>query len=143
MAANGIASGHHCSLCRYRCCFAGFRTCDGLFGKFFSVFDLYHLACTSSSASPSILAAKLKTNFHLKKLLFYIRLSPTLLPSCPLSPHSPISSPTAHSQPMSKWTSDRFTNTIHWVLVIASTALMIAGTVWAFLPGSGHDELET
>ncbi|OWT36147.1 solute carrier family 32 (vesicular inhibitory amino acid transporter) [Cryptococcus neoformans] len=26
-------------------------------------------------------------------LLFYIRLSPTLLPSCPLSPHSPISSP--------------------------------------------------
>lgn len=60
-------------------------------------------------------------------LLFYIRLSPTLLPSCPLSPHSPISSPTAHSQPMSRWTSDRFTNTIHWVLVIASTALMIAG----------------
>ncbi|OXG11840.1 solute carrier family 32 (vesicular inhibitory amino acid transporter) [Cryptococcus neoformans Tu259-1] len=44
MAANSIASGHHCSLCRYRCCFAGFRTCDGLFGKFFSVFDLYHLA---------------------------------------------------------------------------------------------------
>ncbi|OWZ54552.1 solute carrier family 32 (vesicular inhibitory amino acid transporter) [Cryptococcus neoformans A2-102-5] len=125
MAANSIASGHHCSLCRYRCCFAGFRTCDGLFGKFFSVFDLYHLA--SPILHPPV---------------------PPLLPSCPLSPcplspHSLISSPTAHSQPMSKWTSDRFTNTIHWVLVIASTALMIGGTVWAFLPGSGHGELET
>lgn len=67
-------------------------------------------------------------------------LSFRLVPYRPIHPYPP---PTAHSQPMSKWTSDRFTNTMHWVLVIASTALMIAGTVWAFLPGSGHDELET
>lgn len=143
MAANGVASGHYRSLCGCRCSLAGFRTCDGLFGKFLRIYDLYHLACTSSSAfSPSSLRNS-KLTFVFKKLLFYIRLSPTLLPTCPPSPHSLTFPPTARSQPTSKWASEKFTNAIHWVLVIASTALMIAGTIWAFLPGSGHDELET
>ncbi|WWC64942.1 uncharacterized protein I303_107556 [Kwoniella dejecticola CBS 10117] len=37
----------------------------------------------------------------------------------------------------------RYSTTLgHWILVGVCSVLMIAGTVWAFLPGSGHGELE-
>ncbi|WVW80724.1 hypothetical protein I302_102710 [Kwoniella bestiolae CBS 10118] len=56
-------------------------------------------------------------------LLFYLKLAPRL-------------DPTSESTP-----SARLQKMIHWILVGICTALMIAGTVWAFLPGSGHGEL--
>ncbi|WVQ77614.1 hypothetical protein IAR50_007302 [Cryptococcus sp. DSM 104548] len=59
-------------------------------------------------------------------LLFYIRLSPILLP-----PSSPTKARRA-----------RIVTLGQWVLVAGSVGLMIAGTVWAFLPGSGHGELD-
>ncbi|WVQ86288.1 hypothetical protein IAT38_008456 [Cryptococcus sp. DSM 104549] len=58
-------------------------------------------------------------------LLFYIRLSPILIPST-----------TKHD-----WKT-RASSAGHWALVVLSVGLMVGGTVWAFLPGSGHGELD-
>ncbi|WRT70941.1 uncharacterized protein IL334_007940 [Kwoniella shivajii] len=57
-------------------------------------------------------------------LLFYIRLAPRLDPS-------------TESTPSARWH-----RTAHWIMVGVCTVFMIAGTVWAFLPGSGHGELD-
>ncbi|WWC72826.1 uncharacterized protein I206_106790 [Kwoniella pini CBS 10737] len=38
--------------------------------------------------------------------------------------------------------SDKWSAFGHWFLVVICTILMIAGTIWAFLPGSGHGELD-
>ncbi|WWC92562.1 uncharacterized protein L201_007521 [Kwoniella dendrophila CBS 6074] len=57
-------------------------------------------------------------------LLFHMRLSSNLEPE-------------SESTTSAKW--QRF---FHWVLIGICTVLMVAGTVWAFLPGSGHGGLE-
>lgn len=31
---------------------------------------------------------------------------------------------------------------VHWAIVAASVVLMVAGTAWAFVPGSGHGGLD-
>ncbi|WWD20902.1 hypothetical protein CI109_105380 [Kwoniella shandongensis] len=59
-------------------------------------------------------------------LLFYLRLSPILL---------------QHENEKHDWRK-RVEKAGHWIMVIISIGFMIAGTVWAFLPGSGHGELE-
>ncbi|WVF67802.1 hypothetical protein IAT40_002563 [Kwoniella sp. CBS 6097] len=69
-------------------------------------------------------------------LLFYLRLSPRLITRV-----SPRSRP---SQTIGNATKPGSTATrmAHWALVGISTVLMIAGTIWAFIPGSGHGEID-
>jgi len=55
------------------------------------------------------------------QLLFHLRLAPKMLPTTSNSTISRI---------------------IHWVLMIISVGLMVAGTGWAFIPGSGHGGLD-
>ncbi|WWD07224.1 hypothetical protein V865_005321 [Kwoniella europaea PYCC6329] len=57
-------------------------------------------------------------------LLFQLKLAPHLIPSTETS------------------ASGRLQKSGHWILVGICSLLMIAGTVWAFLPGSGHGGLE-
>ncbi|TYJ51512.1 hypothetical protein B9479_007908 [Cryptococcus floricola] len=59
-------------------------------------------------------------------LLFHLRLAPTLFP-----PSSPSAARRARLIALGQW-----------VLVAGSVVLMVGGTVWAFLPGSGHGELD-
>ncbi|KAK8850737.1 hypothetical protein IAR55_004657 [Kwoniella newhampshirensis] len=61
-------------------------------------------------------------------LLFYLRLSPILL-----------------SDEDDQYATSRrrqFEKIGHWIVVIVGSGFMVAGTVWTFLPGSGHGELE-
>jgi vesicular inhibitory amino acid transporter len=55
------------------------------------------------------------------QLLFHLRLAPKMLPTT---------------------SNGSFTRVVHWVLVVISVGLMIAGTGWAFIPGSGHGGLD-
>jgi vesicular inhibitory amino acid transporter len=53
------------------------------------------------------------------QLLFYLRLAPKMLGD-----------------------TNPYTRFIHWIMVIVSVILMIGGTTWAFIPGSGHGGLD-
>jgi len=107
---------------------------NGVFGQFFGFLDLYHITCEFGllfsvfvishrsivaidvSRSNPVIGAKTDI-----QLLFYLRLAPTMLPATANRPS---------------------TRVIHWILVVISVGLMVAGTGWAFIPGSGHGGLD-
>jgi hypothetical protein len=55
------------------------------------------------------------------QLLFHLRLAPKMLPTT---------------------SNGSITRIVHWILVVISVGLMVAGTGWAFIPGSGHGGLD-
>ncbi|WVQ95434.1 hypothetical protein IAU59_002531 [Kwoniella sp. CBS 9459] len=76
-------------------------------------------------------------------LLFYLRLSPRLVNHPRSRPRSQSHSRSATETETATADRDSTTSRMgHWALVGISTVLMIAGTVWAFIPGSGHGEVD-
>jgi hypothetical protein len=116
--------GGDCLLCGHGRGFAWIRPGHGVYGQFQQFSDLHYSACKSGvvglgghGPAPGWVGVyKL-----MGQLLFYLRLGPVLLPNRKV---------------------ERSEYVAHRALLAVSTAMMVAGTVWAFTPGSGHGELE-